>query len=381
MAAASVAWELRGSTELVVTTAEVSTGTIERRIVASGTLAAIVAVEVRTQVSGTIESLNADFNSVVTAGQVLARLGSASVDAQLREAEAERRAAEADLSGAETAAGDARAKLSRAGALAAAKMIPGADFDAAKATLVEATADVAAAESAAARASAAVDRATAIRDQTIIRSPIDGIVVSRNVDVGQTVAATLESPALFTIASDLKHMRLKIDVDQVDVDGVHPGDAVTFKVAAYSRQTFRGTVTELSLQPAAAAGATAVRYTMMIDVANVDVKLRPGQRVTVKFNGSRHDNVVRIPNSALSFRPPADILTAIAETEVPAIDAEDPAAAGELRQVWEYDGKQFIGITVRTGLSDDMWTELMSGSVNAGDFLATSAAFERRSRD
>ena len=120
---------------------------------------------------------------------------------------------------------------------------------------------------------------------------------------------------------------------------------------------------------------------MMIDVANVDEKLRPGQQGTVKFNGSRRDNVVRIPNSALSFRPPADILTAIAQTEVPAFDAEDPGAGGQLTQVWQYDGRRFIAITVRTRLSDDLWTELMSGAVHPGDLLVTGAAIERRSRN
>jgi len=120
---------------------------------------------------------------------------------------------------------------------------------------------------------------------------------------------------------------------------------------------------------------------MIVDVLNSDGKLRPGLTATVRLNGARHDNVTRIPNSALSFRPQADMLKALAGTEVAAIDAEDPAAAGQRGQVWEYDGKRFIGITVRTGLSDDLWTELMSGAVNAGDLLATGAMLERRARD
>jgi HlyD family secretion protein len=378
-AAALIIGERRGSTGVVVTTIEVSAGTIQRRIVATGTLEAVGSVDVGTQVSGTVESLNVDVNSVVRSGQVLARLDSASVEAQVREAEAERSAADAALSGVETAADAARQNLSRAARLASMQMISHADLDAAEMAVDEANADVAAAESAVARAGAAAAQAATMRDRTIIRAPIDGIVVSRHVDVGQTVAEPSQAPVLFRLASDLKQMRMQITLDGSDVNGVHAGDPVMFEVAAYPGETFRGTVLQV-LQPTST-GATAVNVAAIATVANADEQLRPGLTATAKLNGSRRDRVVRIPNLALSFRPPADVLHAMPQIEAPLTDDEGHSAAGTLKHVWKYDGKQFIDVTIHTGVADTEWTELITGTVQVGDRLVTDANLERRRRD
>lgn len=374
-AAASLMWELRGTTEVVVTTAAVSTGNIERRIVAPGTLRAVATVQVGAQISGTIRSLDADLDSIVGAGQVLARLESSSVDAKLGEADASVMAAEASLSWRQTAADDARTKLTRAEYLAGKQMIARADLDEAQMAMDEASVNVNAADSEVARAKAAVDAARTARDQTIIRAPIAGIVVSRNVHVGQTIAASLESPVLFRIAADLSQMQLVVDLDESDMDGVHAGDAVTFDVDSYPNETFRGTVAEIGIAP------IAEQTTTIIDVANPAERLKAGMTALVTLNGSRRSNVVRIPNSALAFRPPAEVLNAIGETDVPEMDAEGRVTNGELKHVWEYDGKRFISVGVRAGLTDDDWTELKAGPISTGDRLATGAVLERRWRN
>jgi HlyD family secretion protein len=380
-AAALIVGERRGSTGVVVTTTAVSAGTIQRRIVAAGTLEAVTSVEVSARVSGIVESLNADLNSVVSAGQVLARLDSPSLEAHVREAEAQRDAAQADLNGVESAADAARRMLSRVDRLAAVQMMPRADLDAARTTLDEANAEVAAAESAVARANAAVEQAAEMRDQTIIRAPIDGIVVSRNADVGQTVNATQQAPVMFSLAANLERLEIQIELDESDVNGVHAGDLVTFDVAAYPNETFRGAVSQVRLQPTHSTDGRAVGPAAILDVTNADEKLRPGMTVTARLNGSRRDRVVRIPNLALSFRPSADVLQAAPEAEAPLTDDEGHAGVGAVRHVWKYDGRRFIDIAIHTGLEDGEWSELTTGKVQVDDRLVTDAKLEQRSRN
>jgi HlyD family secretion protein len=333
---------------------------------------------VAAQVAGEIDALNADRSAAVTAGEVLARIDSASADGQLRDAEATCGAAEIELSRAQRAADDARQRAARAESLTSAQMIARADLDATETTLDEANAGLAAAESEVMRARAALRQASAFREQTIIRSPIDGIVASRNVVVGQTVASNPQSPALFTIAADLKQLRLLVRLEASDVEAVHAGDPVTFEVATVPNETFHGTVAEV--RPAAAGGMV-IGYSLIVDVPNANGTLTPGLTATLNLQASRRDNVVRIPNRALAFHPQAELLDTFSVRAVAASDADIPAAQGQLGQVWLYDGKQFIGITVRTGLSDGTWTELLSGRVHSGDLLTTGATPEQRSRD
>jgi len=377
IAVAPLAWQLDGGTGIVIATAPVSRGTIARRIVARATLEAVAVAQIEAQIAGKIDSLNADEHSAVTAGEVLARIDSTSADEQLRDAEALCGAAETELSRAERAADEARQRAARAESLTSARMLPRANVDATETSLDEATADVAAAESEVLRTRAAVRQASAFREQTIIRSPIDGIVTSRNAVVGQTITANPQPPVLFTIAADLKQLRLPVRLEASDVDGVRTGESVAFEVATYPDETFHGTIAELRPMPA---GITVISYSMVVDVPNADGKLRPGLTATVHLEASRHDNVVRIPNSALAFRPEAEMLDTLAETKVVPIDPEDPAAKGPVGQVWQYDGNRFTAITVRTGLSDGTWTELMGGAISSGDLLATAATLEQRSR-
>jgi HlyD family secretion protein len=411
---ASVAWVLHQQTYVEVTTAAVDRGPIVRRIFATGPLQATRTVDVGTQVSGIVDSLGADFNSIVHANQVVARLDPSLYDAALDQAKAALLQAEANLNqaragldGARTAEEDARTKYSRALALSGDQLIPASDLDAAKVAEDEAVAGVHSADAAVGdlaaevqQAVAGVNQAAVNRDHTVIRSPIDGIVLSRNVDVGQTVAATVQAPVLFSIATDLTHLQVQLDVDQSDVGELETGRPVTFEVESYADETFKGTVAQVRLQPIAEQStpattvatstlpqtttsvATVVSYAVMIDVDNFDERLRPGMTAVVLMQGSRRDDAVRIPNNALSFRPSPGVLKKLGEPEVSAPDvaADQGAAGGRGRTVWTFDGRTFTPIAVRVGLADDQWTELLKGDVGPGKVLVTRADLVARSR-
>jgi len=399
-------FERRRAPRVEVITAAVTEGPVVRRISASGTLQAIATVQVGVQVSGTVQSIDVDFNSIVRAGQVMAKLDPAlfvaalgEVQAGLTQAQATLLQAQANAVGLQTAVDDARMKLTRAEELGARGIIPQSDLDGARIVMDDAVAalqsgksQVDQATAAVGQAQAAVDQAKVNLDHTIITSPIDGIVVSRSVDVGQTVAASVQAPVLFSIASDLRRMQLEVDIDEADIGGVRPGEEATFAVEAYPDQTFTGSVSQVRLQPVAettttattvatstspattSVVATAIAYATIVEIENPDQKLRPGMTASVSLNGLRREKVVRIPNAALSFRPPAEILDAIGQSlDEPRPARNDLPGEGRLRDVWEYDGKRFARVSVRTGLASSEWTEMLGGALHPDDLLATSA--------
>jgi HlyD family secretion protein len=406
---------------LEVTTATITTGPVVRRIVATGTLQAMTTVAVGAQVSGTIEALGADYNSIVHAGQVVARLDPALFQAALSETEASFQhmqaalsTAQAEKDGNETAVEDARTKLRRAMELGAHQLIPQADLDAAQiamdeaiANLQSATSQVMTAQAPVDQARAAVEQARVNLDRTVITSPIDGVVIARNVDVGQTLAAAVQAPVLFDIAADVRRMQLEVDIDEADIAGVRPGEAVTFQVESYPNRIFGGTIASVRLQPvieqttgtpvatatststatsppamssplpssvtAPSLAGTVVSYATIVDVPNADEQLRPGMTATVELTGARRDNAVRVPSGALSFRPPLEVLTAIGEPAA-VLSASDQATDATVRRLWRYDGARFTPIDVRVGLADSGWTEIVDGTLRIGDSVVTSAA-------
>jgi HlyD family secretion protein len=391
------AWALHPTLDVQVERASVTDGPIVRHVVAVGTVEAVTLVEVGSQVSGTVQSLEADYDSVVHAGQVVAHLDPASYDALLQEARARLSQADADVRGFRTAVEDAHAKLARAEGLAAHQLVAQVDLEDARVTMDQANADLHAGEAAVIVAQAGVRQAEDNRDHTVIRSPIDGTVIDRDIDVGQTLTASVQTPVLFRIASDLSKVQVHVDIDESDIAGLATGEPATFTVESYGDAVFTGTVTQLRLQPVdqqtvaatptpdptgrstASAVPTVVEYTAIIDVANPDERLRPGMTAEVVLAGLRRDRAVRIPNRALSFRPPAAVLSALGETEPPA-STHDPVDTGGATAgaVWEYDGKRFTPIAVHIGLADDGWTELLSGAVGPGDALVTSAMLRPR---
>jgi HlyD family secretion protein len=400
----------RTKTVVDVATGEVTSGTIVRRIFATGTLQATRTVDVGTQVSGIVSSLGADFNSIVHKEQVIARLDPSLYEAavnqakgSLEQSQAALQQSNADQLVAKTAEEDARIKLTRARQLASNELITQADLDAAQIAMNEATAAVASARAQVSDAAAVVEQAKAAvkqaqlnLDHTVISAPIDGIVLNRSVDVGQTVAAAVQAPVLFTLATDLRHLQVQVNVDESDIAGIEPGQVVTFEVESYPDESFHGVVTQVRLQPIAeqtttattvasstlaqqtTTVATVVSYATMIDVDNPGERLRPGMTASVLLSGVRHDRVTRIPNAAVSFRPPAAVFGALNEKEPPVPTPQFAVVSGDKpRELWTYDGHQLAPSMAELGLSDAQWTEVVKGSIRPGDRVVTNAVLKK----
>ena len=318
-----VLYARRDKTEIQVNTAPVGRGDVVDTVGATGTLQAVTTVQVGSQVSGNISWLGADFNSIVKQGQVIARLDPSLFDAQLNQVRANLIQARANLTRARSELDrarvqllDAQQKYSRAQALAADKLIAQSDLDAAKiavdtttAALASQQASVTQAEAAVTQSEASVNQSQVNRNHTVIEAPIDGIVTQRNVDVGQTVAASMQAPTLFVIAADLAEMQVNANIDEADVGRIRPGQNVTFRVDAYPTDTFVGTVTQVRLQPLVVQNVTT--YGAVIDVPNRELKLKPGMTANVKIEIAKRTNVLRIPNAALRFRPTEEIFAAL----------------------------------------------------------------------
>ena len=281
-------WKARGSGEAPkYRTDQAARGTIELTVSATGTVRPVVQVEVGSQVSGTVSRLAADYNSRVRAGQVLCELEPSSFRARVVQNEAAVARAEAALQ-------DAQRALRRARELVAQDYISQADIETAEVTVQQRQADLKAAR-------AQLDAAQVDLEHTVIRAPIDGVVISRNIDRGQTVAASLQAPKLFVIANDLTQMQVETRIDEADIGVVRPGLPVTFTVDAFPDRAFRGQVEMVRLEPIVEQGV--VTYTTVIATQNPDLRLRPGMTANVVVLVARHDDVLRIPAAALRFRP------------------------------------------------------------------------------
>jgi HlyD family secretion protein len=322
-------------------TAKVDRGTVEVTVSATGTVQAVVTVQVGSQVSGTVSWLGADFNSQVKKGQIIARLDPALFQAQVDNARANVANANAAVQAAQTEINNQNANVSAAkanqevtrvqrdDALALVKryqelqdVLSGRDLEAAKAqanaaaaryeqavaqvgqslaALASSKAKVDQAKAAVSQAQAQLQQAQLNLDHSIIASPIDGVVVSRTVDVGQTVAASLQAPTLFTIANDLTKMQVLASIDEADVGQVKPGIKANFSVDAYPGETFSGDISQLRLN--AQTAQNVVTYSAVIDVSNPDLKLRPGMTANITVPVARRDNALTVPNAALRFKP------------------------------------------------------------------------------
>ena len=260
----------RGNDAPVVATDVVSRGTILTTVTANGTLEAVDTVQVGTQVSGSIQSLGADFNSIVKKGQVLARLDPSIIQAEIERAKANLLGAEADVERLNVQLTDADTKLNRARELAARQLIATSDLEAAQLTTRTTEAQIKSASAQVTQARAALSQSQVNLQKTVITSPIDGIVISRSVDVGQTVAASLQAPTLFTIAADLREMQLKASIDESDLGNIREGQAVTFRVDAYPNDVFRGTVQQVRLNPVIESNV--VTYAAMVSAPNARVE-------------------------------------------------------------------------------------------------------------
>ena len=354
----------RGDDAPAFATEAVSRGDIVNVVSSTGTVQAVTTVEVGSQVSGTIESLNADFNSIVRKGQLLAKLDQSTFISAVEQANASLVNAEAEVERLRVAKVAADAALSRARDLASRQLISSADLEAAETTSASARTQVAGAEAKVVQARAGVKTAQVNLDKTTIRSPIDGVVIARNVDVGQTVAASFSAPTLFLIAADLSDMQVNASIDESDVGQIHDGQPVTFRVDAYPNDTFAGTVSQVRLNPTTANNV--VTYAAIINAPNDALKLKPGMTANVTIEVARRDDVLRVPNAALRFKPDAKTL---ASAGVAA-----PTASSKSPMVWVSENGRLTATAVRIGAADATHTELVTASIGEGALVVTRMA-------
>ena len=283
------------------TTAEITRGNVISTVEATGTLEAVTTVQVGSQVSGTISALHADFNSEVRKGQIIAELDASLLETQVEQAKATVIRLQADADRARLQAADAALKLKRARELFERQLIPATDLETAESTARGADAAVKGAEAQVVQAQASLNQAQVNLSHTIIRAPIDGVVIARNVDVGQTVASSLQAPTLYILARDLTEMRVNASIDESDIGDIKPKQQVRFRVDAYPNETFTGRVAQVRLQPVVQQNV--VSYVTVIDVPNPGLKLKPGMTAAVTIETARAEDVLKVPNAALRFTP------------------------------------------------------------------------------
>lgn len=298
-------WQLSDSPkEPPYVTTPVQTASITQVVSSTGTLQAVVTVQVGSQVSGTIEKLFADFNTKVKAGQIVAQLNQDKFRAAEDQARANLLAAQSNIEKSKVGVADTLRTLERNRQLRTKDLMAQSDLDAAQAAYDAAVAQVEVNRAQAAQAQASLKQATVDLNNTVIRSPVDGLVISRNVDVGQTVAASLQAPTLFTIANDLARMEVHTNVDEADVGNVREAQEVTFTVDAFPSRRFRGRVHQVRNAPIVVQNV--VTYVAVVRIDNKELLLKPGMTANVQFLVSRKEDVLTIPNMAMRFKPPEE---------------------------------------------------------------------------
>jgi HlyD family secretion protein len=386
------AWALRGGDQLTYVTAKVQQGEIHDAVDATGTVNAVVTVQVGSQVSGSVAKLNADFNSRVKKGEVIALIEPSLFDGAVLQATADVESAKANVTAAEANGAMARAALvpakaayERTVSLEKQRVQTQQDLEAAKAAYESARAsvDASAANVVQARAQvsqkeAALSVARTNLDHTVIRSPIDGIVVARNVDVGQTVAASLQAPTVFTIAQDLTKMQLYAKTDESDVGRVRVGQQVTFKVDAFPKELFNGVVSQMRMN--ATTVQNVVTYDAIIDFQNPELKLFPGMTAYVTIPVATVRDAVKLPNAALRFKPPfpPELIQALyAKFGVDERPPAGKAPRAESAVVWKLvAGNAIEPVKVSLGITDHAYTDItaqLGGRLKPGDEVVTTA--------
>ena len=403
-----VAFGLNRTTQAQHFTAKVERGEIDDVVEATGTINAVITVQVGSQVSGTIAKLNADFNSRVHKGDVVALIDPALFKGALLQATADLENARANLVAARANLEKAKAglvqtkadydravRLTKDGVMSQQQLdLAKSNYDAANATVGGAAANITQAEAQISQKDAAVAVAQTNLDYTVIRSPIDGTVVARNVDVGQTVAASLQAPTIFTIAQDLKKMWVYAKTDESDVGNIKIGKPVTFKVDAFPKDTFRGVVSQVRMN--ATTVQSVVTYDTIIEFANPELKLFPGMTAYVTIPVATVQNVLKLPNTALRYKPPMtpeEILTVykqfgidggerkeVAQAAVGTGSVVQAAAAPQIPPrvpkqdsavVWKvHPDNTMEPVKVSVGITDHAYTEvraLLKGELKEGD--------------
>ena len=326
---------------------------VERRDISSfvtaiGNVSAVTTVEVGTQVSGTIKEIYADYNSIVNKGQIIALIDPTTFEAQVEQAQATLMQARAGLQRAQATLADAKRNLDRQKMLWERDLIARSDLDSAQTDYDLAVAGVSEADANVLQAQASLKKVETDLGYTRIYSPVDGIVVSRDVDAGQTVAASFQTPTLFTIAQDLTKMQIETNVDEADIGNVREGLEVTFTVDAYPNAVFSGRIKQVRI--ASSVVENVVTYPVIIDVSNPDLMLKPGMTANVTIITDKKENVLAVPSAAFRYRP--------------------SAYEGELlrgRVLWVLEEGRPLPVQVETGITDGAYVEIKSDDLKEGD--------------
>ena len=345
-------------------------GPLTAKVTASGTVSAIVTVQVGSQVSGRILAWYADFSAQVKKGQLIARIEPSLFEAAVEQARANYASGKATYDKAIANRALAERNYARELALFEQSLADRADLDAAEASAGAGRADVEAADAGVQQTRAALDQAQLNLSYTRIVSPIDGIVISRNIDVGQTVAASFQAPTLFTIAQDLTKMQVDTNVAEGDIGKIREKMDATFTVDAFPTRTFHGVVRQV--RDNASTIQNVVTYDAVIDVDNSDLALRPTMTANVTFVYATKADVVRMPNAALRFKPDSATVAAMTGGGGAALPGRDELAVDQ-RVVWVATGGRASPRIVRIGISDGMQTELVEGEVRPGDAVVSEA--------
>ena len=338
-----------------LTTSTVTRGDITSSVTATGELNAINVVEIGTQVSGKVQEIYVDFNSPVKAGQLIALIDPSVLKLTLNESEASLAVNQASVQSAQASLDDAQKKLARNKELLNRKLIARSEVDTSEADVKMKKAALQEAKSRVTQAQASLARARTNLNYTRITSPVNGVIIDRKVDAGQTVAANYQTPTLFKVAEDLTHMKIETKVDEADIGTVAEGQFVTFRVDAFPDETFAGKVVQVRIAPNTSDNV--VTYTVIIHVDNPALKLKPGMTANVSIETAKAENVLRIPVAALRFTPPEELLATIS------FDRDILTAKKTLNSgtVWpERDGFMMRPVQVRTGVTDSKWVELVS---------------------
>ncbi|MDR3279749.1 MAG: efflux RND transporter periplasmic adaptor subunit [Synergistaceae bacterium] len=334
-------------------TAPATKGNMRSVILATGKVQAVSMVSVGTQISGTLKSLYADFNSVVKKGDLIAVIDSATQEADLAQADASLRAVEADVAEARANVKLAEQKVRRSRELYGRDLIARSELDVDETSLLTARARLTSAEARVAAQEASVERARLQLGYTRIYSPVDGVVVTRNVDVGQTMAASFNTPTIVEIAEDLSRMQVEVNIDEADIGSVRDGQRVEFNVDAFPDRGFEGTVSQIRLSPASENNV--ISYTAIVSFINERVdgqNLIPGMTANVTLIVEEKSGVVMVPNAALRFRPLAGR---------GGLPMQPERTEGKSPTVYRLDGETPAAIEVERGITDGINTEIISG--------------------
>ena len=335
-------------------TDKVTKGTVVSAVTSTGTVNAVTTVLVGTQVSGTIKDLYVDFNSPVKKGQLIARIDPATFEAQVDQARANWISAKANLDKSEVSLVDTKRTFERNKQLFAKGYIARSDLDTAETNYETAKAQVGVSRATVAQTQAALKTAEINMQYTKIISPVEGIVISRNVDIGQTVAASFQTPTLFNIAQDLTKMQIDSSVVEADIGRVKVGMPVDFTVDAYPDIVFKGKVSVVRLAPIIVQNV--VTYDVVVLVDNPDFKLRPGMTANVSIITASKDTILKVPNAALRFSP--------FDRRKGGAEKGDKGSG-----VWIVEAEKPKRIKIATGISDGNFTEILSGDLKEGQEL------------